>query len=81
LFTTRQLSKLQSIIFTGAYSLYPSPEAKTGVQTLTVAEACPRTTTCYNPKGFPISSVKSAIYIEFAFVEYAQIRIFQQLDQ
>ena len=54
---------IPSIIFTGAYSLYPSPEAKTGVQTLTVAEACPRRTTCYNPKGFPISSVKSVIYI------------------
>jgi len=54
---------IPSVIFTGSYSLYPSPELKNAVQTLAVAEACPRTTTCYNPKGFPISSMKSAIYI------------------
>lgn len=52
-----------SILSTGTYSLYPSPDVKNDVQILAVAEACPRTTTCYNPKGFPISSMRSAIYI------------------
>ena len=53
---------IPSIISTGTYSLNPSSLSKMSIQTA-VAEPCPRTTVCYNPKGFPLSSMKSAIYI------------------
>jgi len=37
--------------------------AQSNSQILLTAEACPRTTICHNPKGFPISSMKCAIYV------------------
>ena len=54
---------IPSIISTGTYSLKPTHVAQSAVQTLVIAEPCPRMTVCHNPKGFPISSMKSAIYI------------------
>ena len=55
---------IPSILSTGAYSLNASAAvAQSTIQTLAIAEACPRKTTCHNPKGYPISSMKSAIYI------------------
>ena len=48
---------IPSILSTGSYSLLV--QQSTVVQSL----ACPRTTTCHNPHGFSISSMKSAIYV------------------
>ena len=50
---------IPSIITTGTYSLIPTPIEQSTIQSL----PCPRTTTCHNPNGFAISSMKSAIYI------------------
>ena len=54
---------IPSIIKTGTYSIFPMPIAQTAIQEAAVAIADPRSTTCHNPNSFPISSVKSAIYI------------------
>ena len=49
---------IPSIIRTGAYSISAIPLPQSTIQSVAVAD--PRST---NPKGFPISSMKSAIYI------------------
>ena len=54
---------IPSIIKTGTYSIFPMPIAQTAIQEAAVAIADPRSTTCHNPNSFPISSMKSAIYI------------------
>ena len=54
---------IPSIIKTGTYSIFPIPIAQTAIQEAAVAIADPRSTTCHNPNSFPISSMKSAIYI------------------
>ena len=52
---------IPSIIRTGTYSISPMPIPQSTIQSVAVAD--PRSTVCHNPKGFPISSMKSAIYI------------------
>ena len=54
---------IPSIIRTGTYSVSAISVALSTAQSLVIAEPCPRMTICHNPKGFPVSSVKSAIYI------------------
>ena len=54
---------IPSIIRTGTYSVSAISVAQSTAQSLVIAEPCPRMTICHNPKGFPVSSVKSAIYI------------------
>ena len=54
---------IPSIIKTGTYSIFPLPIAQTATQEKAVAIAEPRSTFCHNPNSFPISSMKSAIYI------------------
>ena len=54
---------IPSILRKGEYSIIPAPIAQSTVPALVIAEPCPRMTICHNPKGFPVSSVKSAIYI------------------
>ena len=54
---------IPSILRKGEYSIIPAPIAQSTIPTLVIAEPCPRMTICHNPKGFPVSSVKSAIYI------------------
>ena len=54
---------IPSIIKTGSYSIFPMPIAQTSIQAAAVAIADPRSTVCHNPNGFPVSSMKSAIYI------------------
>ena len=53
---------IPAIIKTGTYSVVPIPIAQSPIQTIT-AVAEPRSTVCHNPHDFPISSMKSAIYI------------------
>ena len=54
---------IPSIIKTGTYSIFPMQIAQTTIQEAAVAIADPRSTVCHNPNSFPISSMKSAIYI------------------
>ena len=53
---------IPSIIKTGTYSITPMPIAQSAIQTVTAVTE-PHTTVCHNLHGFPISSMKSAIYI------------------
>jgi prophage antirepressor-like protein len=52
---------IPSIIRTGTYSISAIPLPQSTIQSVAVAD--PRSTVCHNLKGFPISSMKSAIYI------------------
>ena len=53
---------IPSIMIKGEYSLIQKPNSQSAiVQSL----ACPRKTICHNPNGFPISSIKRAVYILF----------------
>ena len=59
---------IPSIIKTGTYSIFPVPIAQTAIQAA-VAIADPRSTLCHNPNGFPVSSMKSAIYMQLPLLK------------